>query len=776
MKNPALVRRSTFLCLLIAFLVPGRERPRVQELVPTPHPALPPRASDLWLVPAIDDPEARTVAAHKPLIDGVARYRAGEYAAALPLVSRPSLASTPLADYAKYYEGLTKLRLSQAADARRVLEELRARQPVGNLSIAASLAAGEAAQADGDHAAAVRIYEQLAANKQAVSDDVLMRLGHAAAAAGDRKKAAEAFLRVYYEYPLTDAATTAGSELASLQDQIARTGYKSDLGRAQQLFGARRYAEAQDAFQRLQGEVSGDDRELVDLRVAESHFYLKRYAAARDGLRPYLERASRKAEARFFYLSALRELGDHAQFTALSRALIDEFPGTSWAEETLNNLARHYVLLNDDAQAAAFYAELYEKFPKGAQAERAAWRAGWWQYKLGNYAEAIRIFESAAATFPRSDYRPPYLYWSARAHEKLGDASNANARLRLIFTDYANSYYGRLAARILTRRAGVFRASDNIVPVSYQPIPVRDPLPNEGRIRLLLANGLYDDALNELRYAQRAWGTSSAIDATIAWAYHRKGELRRAITLMRRAYPQHLTAEQRLPVEILQVIFPLTYWDSIRRYSAQHDLDPYLVAALIAQESTFDPDAISVANAYGLMQIVPATGRSLARALGIRRFSTPMLLNGDTNIRLGTLYFSRLVEQFGGVHYALASYNAGEHRVVRWKAERPGIGQEEFIDDIPFPETQNYVKRILGTAEDYRQLYANGPGRPQPVIVGAADGNPAAALPKTTSRRTPARTSGGKSGTKPSAKKPATKKPATKKPSTKKGSTRRRGR
>ena len=108
------------------------------------------------------------------------------------------------------------------------------------------------------------------------------------------------------------------------------------------------------------------------------------------------------------------------------------------------------------------------------------------------------------------------------------------------------------------------------------------------------------------------------------------------------------------------------------------------------------------------MQIVPATGRRLAMAVGIRRFNTAMLTNGDTNIRLGTLYFKRLVSQFGGVYYALASYNAGENRVVRWRAERPAMEEDEFIDDIPFPETQNYVKRILGTAEDYRRLYGGG--------------------------------------------------------------------
>ena len=111
--------------------------------------------------------------------------------------------------------------------------------------------------------------------------------------------------------------------------------------------------------------------------------------------------------------------------------------------------------------------------------------------------------------------------------------------------------------------------------------------------------------------------------------------------------------------------------------------------------------------------------------------------NADINIKLGTLYFSRLVHQFGGTYYALASYNAGENRVVRWKAERPGMEEDEFIDDIPFPETQNYVKRILGTAEDYRHLYGE---------VGAAPGaKPAAKKPATTKKAPAKKTSTTKS-------------------------------
>ena len=686
-------------------------------------------AGPLWFVPSPTE-RSRGELEYAQLAAAARKYAVGDFFESLAAARKAAAADGPLRDYAILYTGLAELRGGQVDAARRTLDALRERRPPGHLAVAAALASGEAAEAAGDHAAAASIYEKLVADKAAADEEVLSRLGRAALAAGDRRKAADAYRRVYYEFALTDAATPAAERLATLQDQPGPDGYKPDFNRASMLFGARRYEEARAAFQAILPQTSGDDREVAELRVAESDFFLRRYDACLAGVAPHLDRAARRAEARFFHLSALREKGQHDAYLVRTRALVDEFPDSSWSEEALNNLGTHYILNNDDESAARAFAELYQKFPTGSRAERAAWKAGWWSYKNGDYANTIRVFEGAASAFPRSDYRPSFLYWSARSHGKLDHGTNAVEQLRVVHADYGNSYYGRLATQRLARRGDPLPLEDRPVSASRQPITaagVRPP--TEGRIRALLAAGLYDDGLKELRYAQRAFGGSPALDATIAWAYHQKGELRRAITLMRRAYPQFLTAGgQQLPTEILQVIFPLTYWESIRRHSAARDLDPYLMAALIAQESTFDPRIRSVANAWGLMQIVPATGRRLARNLGIRGFSTAMLTQPETNIRMGTLYFSQLVRQFGGIHYALASYNAGESRVVRWKAERPGLDEDEFIDDIPFPETQNYVKRILGTAEDYRRLYGEGGARPIPVAVSGTS------KPRTTAR------------------------------------------
>src|SRR5439155_23218063 len=113
------------------------------------------------------------------------------------------------------------------------------------------------------------------------------------------------------------------------------------------------------------------------------------------------------------------------------------------------NAGTHYILTNQDDLAAQTFKELFDKFPDGPHGERSAWKYGWWAYTTGNYAETARVFEKAAAAFPRSDFRPPWLYWSGRAREKLGDRDAAQARMPLVYTDYMNSYYGRLASRRL---------------------------------------------------------------------------------------------------------------------------------------------------------------------------------------------------------------------------------------------------------------------------------------------------------------------------------------
>jgi peptidoglycan lytic transglycosylase len=720
-------------------------------LKPTNHPRVSGDLSLLWLAP--DKAHATRTTELSDFTTAVKLEVDGNFAKALPVFAQPSLQQGALGHYAVYYQGLAELRLGRPADARRTFRQLGAGSPVGYLAEAAAMREADCDEALGDQAGAMEIYDRLAKGKTTAPDDVLMRLGRSARAVGNADKATEAFARIVYEFPFSDLATIASTELENLPlAPIApgTTRYKLELGRAERLFATRRYAPARAAFVGVRAAAQGDDRELVQLRLAECDYYLKRARAARDGVRPYLEKAARQGEALFFYAVATRELGDHAEYLRVVRRLVADFPTQSWAEEALNNLATHYILQDDDESADKTFREMYEKFPTGHYAERAAWKIGWWAYKSGRYADTIRAFESAAANFPRSDYRPPWLYWSARAHDALKEPAVAEARYTLVATDYLNSYYGRLAVKHLNGRVPQQRlvadASGERQAQSDQQAPGDEPAvttplpPTEHLVRTLLDLELYDQALDELHYAQKAWGDSPAIQATIGWVYHKRGDLRAGINVMKRAYPQYLAAGgEKLPIELLKVLFPVDYWPLIRRYSTERQLDPYMIAALIAQESTFTADVRSPANAYGLMQLLPSTGRQYARALRLSSgFSLSMLTTAETNIKMGTAYFADLVKQFGGAHYALATYNAGPNRVARWIAERPGIDRDEFIDDIPFPETQNYVKRILGTAEDYRRIYGSDLSAADDSDAQPAVGQPA-----------PAAGSGAKAGAAP---------------------------
>ena len=207
----------------------------------------------------------------------------------------------------------------------------------------------------------------------------------------------------------------------------------------------------------------------------------------------------------------MRELDMDDEYVAATRALVDEFPDSSWSEEALNNLGTHYILTNEDELAAKAFRELYEKFPSGIRAERAAWKYG----LVSVQDRRLSPRRSGCSRAPRRRSTARTTGRRSSTGRRVRTASSATApqadeRLRLVQTDYGNSYYGRLASVKLRRES---RRASTPYPVEQadggESPPTASALPTERLIRLLLAGGLYDDAINELRFAQRAWGPST---------------------------------------------------------------------------------------------------------------------------------------------------------------------------------------------------------------------------------------------------------------------------
>jgi tetratricopeptide (TPR) repeat protein len=257
----------------------------------------------LWLAPG--DASREAPSASREFSTALSLVGKREYTRALAMLVQPAMQDGPLGLHAEFYAGRAQQELGRHGDALRTFQDIQQRRPVGYLSEAAALAEGESHEALNDHLAAAAVYERLTEMKTTAPDDVLLRLGRTAKAAGDLGKASRAFARVYYEFPLGDFAETAGAELQLLSNgqPVAPDSerFKLELGRAQRLYSARQYAEARAAFERVRGAASGDESARVRLRLAECEYYLKRYRAARDGLRPFLDGGPYQAEALYFH-------------------------------------------------------------------------------------------------------------------------------------------------------------------------------------------------------------------------------------------------------------------------------------------------------------------------------------------------------------------------------------------------------------------------------------------------------------------------------------------
>ena len=170
---------------------------------------------------------------------------------------------------------------------------------------------------------------------------------------------------------------------------------------------------------------------------------------------------------------------------------------------------------------------------------------------------------------------------------------------------------------------------------------------------------------------------------------------------------------------VWKTLYPLPYETALRREAARNDFDPMFAAGLIRQESTFQADIVSYANAIGLMQVLPKTGKILAKQLKVR-YNKKLLYDANYNLQLGMLYIANLVKLTGAPEYAAAAYNAGEDRIALWKSERNYEEIPELVESIPFTQTREYVQIVLRNAAVYRMIYGAGGTQAVPPVSAAS--------------------------------------------------------
>ena len=350
----------------------------------------------------------------------------------------------------------------------------------------------------------------------------------------------------------------------------------------------------------------------------------------------------KSAQARFYIAESYRKLEDYPHFKQSVENLVEAFSKSVWCENALFSIGNYNLVKRNLDESTHFYQKIVDLFPSGNHAEDSHWRVTWRYYRLKNYERALQMFVDHLVRYPDSDNRLAASYWAARCKEALGQSGEALQIYQALQRGFSQSYYGQLSQDRMTSLGSKIEKTPTNTPELAQILQtltknektakVADlsPLqkPSWGvwpRVHALGLIQLFDQAAQEL-LRPKIYGQSPVVYFQAAQLYYRAKNFSPAISNLRRVFPNYLeTPLESLPRSIWEVFFPVNFASVLFKEAERQKVDPYLLLALIRQESVFDPQALSVANAHGLMQLLPSTARLVARSMGMNSPSVSRL-------------------------------------------------------------------------------------------------------------------------------------------------------
>jgi soluble lytic murein transglycosylase len=626
-----------------------------------------------------------------------------------------------LADYIAYLSASASFADRDFKSSANWCEAVLKQQPKSPLAGQAAMLAAKAYIAANTPARAVEVLQRAHADLTQPDGDAA--LAGAFDAMHDAANALAFDQRVWLEYPASPQAKDAEVELPRLRAALG-SAYRPPassalLARASKLMDARDYARARREFADLAAATSGSEHDLALVRIGDADRRARKEAIALSYL-DTLQVGTPEADAErlYYLLAAARRLNRLDVMARAVSELAGKYPKSEWRLQALVAAGNEYFLLNKPQEFEPLFESCHQQFQQYSQASYCHWRLAFSRY-LQNREDSGTLLKAHLKLYPDSEKASGALYFLGRLAERSSNPTEARAWYDRLAASFPNYYYAVLArqrrAQTTLSQAGpaeqvaeFLRGIDfpaRRLQGSFEPVAASQP--RFERARLLQSAALDEFAEIELRFGAKGGEQPQAFGLELARLASSRSAPERAIRYLKRYAPGYLLSPMdTAPRAFWQLAFPLPWREPLFQYSQQAGLDPFMVAALIRQESEFDRAVVSHANAYGLTQIVPATGRELSRRLGIRGFSTKMLLEPEVNLRLGTEYLRSLLSQFNGEwEPALASYNAGKSRVVAWQGRTQYREPAEFVESIPFSETRAYVQIVIRNADLYRRLY-----------------------------------------------------------------------
>jgi len=465
------------------------------------------------------------------------------------------------------------------------------------------------------------------------------------------------------------------------------------------------------------------DRELQRFR-GRLLFNEKKYEAVVTALTGYVRRFGYESDAGLLIARAYKSLDKNDEAADWYDQFIARTPRYPAMAEILWRRAWIEEERGQPQTAAAFFRRIYKYYPRSSRAEESFIRNALCLYREEKYGDALRELTLFETKYRDSPFLSASRYWRAKCFFGLNRTDTAKAMLASLARQEPYDYYAQRARDLLTLHGdsaaarlcldtvsaveGAVRWLDSAALLSGKSFSPEDSL-NIRRGLFLAATGSFADAEIFLEPVELSFPEALSFEFRIALFYRSIGAMTQASRSGRRlAWRIPPEFREFIPLPVYEVMYPFYYGDIINSEAPRRGLDPAFVLAVIRQESVFNPVVVSSAGAIGLMQIMPATGADIARALG-ERFSTDSLIRPFANIRYGTFYLRQLLDQFRGNEVlAIASYNGGPENAGKWYARSRDKDFDLFVEDIGFSETRNYVKKVLANYWFYRRLSRGG--------------------------------------------------------------------
>jgi soluble lytic murein transglycosylase len=657
-------------------------------------------------------------------------YQKDDFASAARYLANPNLIGLPISDYAAYYLACSRHRLKDYRGSLEPLENFAARFPESNLI---TDVVQEYCQIlmDGDEPG--RCVKLLAGRSDLNSSPRLMLIAAKAYDQDSRwPEAGRLLQRIAYDFPLSSEAGEAKDNLEELQRHHPTDVLPPDpevvRARAEVYFSQRRYRDAVTDFEAVaksysqaDGGTGSEQLGRTYLRIGECHVRLRRNREAVAALRKADPlREDIKAEKAFYELELGRRIssGSAEEREGAVKEMQEQYPSSAWTAAAMFSLGNYFLVHQDRPRATAQFQNIVKQFPDTKDAAEALFRVGWSAYLQRDYGEAEAALRKFFQLYPESNRTVGSLYWLGRMAEAT-NSPQASAYYGAVIHDFGESLYAQSARERLSRlpatptAMGAEMQLPELKPkFSLKDEPPRDPWAKMSieRAGVFTRISIPDLAAREYRAALDKERSVLAI-RELARIYLAKQNYAAAMVTVRQSYPEYFRATlDQLPMEYWRALFPLPYWPTLKKEAERKGVDPYLVASLIRQESAFNVNARSHANALGLMQLLPRAARQYARKEKIPRWSSKKLFDPEINIRLGVAYLADTIRLHNGkLELALAAYNAGDERVESWAEEQTKIGNGEdpmeFVESIPFTETREYVQILLRNLSYYKKIY-----------------------------------------------------------------------